>query len=117
MNLLANIYGGMGRQTDSLKLRVETLGANEIEARSRPLEHGQLHENLAISYDYVGRPADALKLHEEPLAIRKAKFSPPTIPLPFAMAAAAVYPDLGRHAEAHAVRADVAADEGTSPRG
>ena len=57
--------------------------------------------NLAVSYAALGRHAEALKLREETLALRKAKLGPDHPDTLTSMNNLAVsYAALGRHAEA-----------------
>ena len=57
--------------------------------------------NLANTYRYLGRHAEALKLHQETLALRKAKLGPDHPDTLVSMNnLAASYYYLGRHAEA-----------------
>jgi tetratricopeptide (TPR) repeat protein len=57
--------------------------------------------NLAASYTYLGRYADAIKLHEETLALRKVKLGPDHPDTLVSMNDLALsYAALGRHADA-----------------
>jgi serine/threonine protein kinase/tetratricopeptide (TPR) repeat protein len=101
MNNLANSYSDLGRDTDALKLREETLALRKVKlGLDHPQTLGSMN-NLALSYCYVGRYAEALKLNEETLALRKVKLGlndPNTF---FSMHNLAMtYAALGRHADA-----------------
>jgi tetratricopeptide (TPR) repeat protein len=66
--------------------------------------------NLANSYDTLGRHAEALKLHEETLALRKAKLGPDhPDALMSMMTLANSYYYVGRHAEALKLREETLA--------
>ena len=66
--------------------------------------------NLADSYDALGRHAEALKLHEETLALRKAKLGPDHPDTLVSMNNLAnSYDALGRHAEALKLREETLA--------
>jgi serine/threonine protein kinase/tetratricopeptide (TPR) repeat protein len=86
MDYLAFSYDKVGRPDDALKLREEVLalrkaklGLNHLaKAKLGPEQDNTLARmnNLANSYDALGRHDDALKLREEVLAIRKANLGP-----------------------------------------
>ena len=66
--------------------------------------------NLAVSYDALGRHAEALKLNEEALALRKAKLGPDHPDTLASMTSLAnSYTALGRHAEALKLREETLA--------
>ena len=63
----------MGRHTESLKLREETLAHMKAKLSSDDPRTLGAMLNLAVSYATVGERDKALKLNEEVLTIRKAK--------------------------------------------
>jgi tetratricopeptide (TPR) repeat protein len=66
--------------------------------------------NLANSYAHLGRHADALKLREETLALRKARLGPDHPHTLISMNNLAIsYADLGRHADALKLREETLA--------
>jgi tetratricopeptide (TPR) repeat protein len=68
---LASTYASLGRDSEALKLREETVAAQK---RVLPADHPDTlasMNNLANSYFALGRLAEALKLREETLAARK----------------------------------------------
>jgi eukaryotic-like serine/threonine-protein kinase len=98
---LANSYAALGRHTEAVKLREQTLTL--VRAKLGP-DHPETltsMSNLAASYFDLGRHADALKLSEQTLALRQVKLGPDH---PETLASinnvAGVYQALGRHAEA-----------------
>jgi serine/threonine protein kinase len=105
MNMLANCYLDLGRYTDAIALKEETLTL--CRARLGPDHPNTLHSmnNLAVGYDAIGRHADALKLHEETLALRQAKFGADHPDTLMSMHNLAIdYDAAGRHAEALKIR-------------
>jgi tetratricopeptide (TPR) repeat protein len=101
MNSLALSYANLGRYTEALKLREETLALRRTKLGPDNLYTLQSMDNLANSYGHFGRHAEALKLHEESLRLRKAKFGPDHPATVFTMhAMAGCYNALGRHADA-----------------
>ena len=70
-------------------------------ARPRPPRHAHEHEQPGHSYAALGRHAEALKLHEETLALQKARLGPDHPDTLTSMNNLAIsYAALGRHAEA-----------------
>jgi hypothetical protein len=69
MNNLANSYYALGRHTDALKLREETLAIRKAKlGPDHPGTLGSMH-TLAASYAALGRHADALKLCRQTAAM------------------------------------------------
>jgi serine/threonine protein kinase/tetratricopeptide (TPR) repeat protein len=101
MNNLANCYDDLGRPTEALKLREETLALQKLKLGPDHPDTLKSMNNLAISYSALGRHADALELREEALALRKVKLGPDHPDTLSSMHNLAVgYDDLGRPAEA-----------------
>jgi tetratricopeptide (TPR) repeat protein len=73
MTGMANSYAALGRHTDALKLREETLALQKVKLGPDHPNTLMSRSNLALSHAALGRHADALKLREETLALRKAK--------------------------------------------
>jgi eukaryotic-like serine/threonine-protein kinase len=91
----------------------QELAARALYARHRGPDHPDTlasMNNLAASYEGLGRYAEALRLYEETLALRKAKLGPDH---PDTLASmnnlANSYYDLGRHAEALKLREETLA--------
>ncbi len=76
MNNLANCYGDLGRFTEALKLREETLALRRAKLGPDHPDTLQSMHGLAYSYEELGRHAEALKLNEETLTLMKAKLGP-----------------------------------------
>jgi tetratricopeptide (TPR) repeat protein len=76
MHNLANSYDALGRQSEALNLREETLALRKAKLPPDHPDTLQSMGNLAISYNNVGRYADALKLYEVTLAIQESKLGP-----------------------------------------
>jgi serine/threonine protein kinase len=76
MHLLANSYQDLGRHTEALKLREDTLAQQKVKLGPDHLATLASMNSLAQSYDHLGRYADALKLNEETLVLVKAKLGP-----------------------------------------
>jgi tetratricopeptide (TPR) repeat protein len=98
---LANSYAALGRLTDALKLREETLALQKTKLGPDHPHTLATMNNLANTYEALGRHAEALKLNEETLALSKAKLGtdhPDTLANMNNLANS--YFALGRHAEA-----------------
>ena len=76
MTHLANSYAGLGRPTDALKLREQTLALQK--RILGPGDPGTLNSmsNLANSYTSLHRYDDAVALHLQTLALRKSYLGP-----------------------------------------
>jgi tetratricopeptide (TPR) repeat protein len=101
MNNLANSYEALGRHTDALKVREETLALRKAKLGPDHPDTLMSKYNLARSYTVVGRYAEAIKLCEETLALQKAKLGsdhPETLRCMHNLAE--TYSALGRHADA-----------------
>jgi tetratricopeptide (TPR) repeat protein len=76
MNNVAISYALLGRNTEALQLREETLALRkDVLGPDHPDTLVSMNY-LANSYAELGRHAEALKLREETLALRKAKLGP-----------------------------------------
>jgi tetratricopeptide (TPR) repeat protein len=105
MYTLADSYQYLGRHTEALKLREETLELRK--AKLGPDHPDTLLSmiSLAISYERLGRHAEAIKLGEETLALQKVKLGPDHPETLWSMNNLAnSYDVLGRHAEAIKLR-------------
>ncbi len=69
-------YQALGRHTDALKLREETLALQQSRLGPDHPDTLMSMHNLAVGYYALGRHAEALKLREETLSLRKAKLGP-----------------------------------------
>jgi serine/threonine protein kinase len=108
MNDLANSYDVLGRHTDALKLRQETLALNQAKLGPDHPDTLACMSGLATSYQALGRHSDALKLRQETLALYEAKLGPDH---PSTLACmtnlANSYQTLGRYADALKIREEV----------
>jgi tetratricopeptide (TPR) repeat protein len=74
MNNLANCYHALGRHTDALKLRQETLALCQAKLGPDHPDTLASMSGLATTYHALGRHADALKLRQEMLGLYKARY-------------------------------------------
>jgi serine/threonine protein kinase/tetratricopeptide (TPR) repeat protein len=101
MNELGACLFGLGRFTEAVKVREETLALRKARLGTDHRDTLISMNDLASSYSDVDRHAEALKLFEVVLAVRKAKLGPDHPDTLSSMRSLAVcYTDLGRHTEA-----------------
>jgi tetratricopeptide (TPR) repeat protein len=101
MHNLANGYAALGRRTDALRLREDTLPLMKAKLGLDHLDTLKSMMGLASSYHEFGRHADAIKLNEETLALAKAKLGPDhASTLKIMNNLANNYSAVGRHADA-----------------
>jgi serine/threonine protein kinase/tetratricopeptide (TPR) repeat protein len=101
LNHLANSYAALGRHTDALELREQTLAKRTAQLGADHPDTLVSMSNLANSYEAIGRHTDALELRERTLELRKARFGadhPDTLVSMNNLACG--YSALGRHADA-----------------
>ncbi len=76
MHYLGSSYDLIGRLSESLKLREETLALYRAKLGPDHPDTLASMNNLALSYGSLGRETDALKLRQETLALTTAKLGP-----------------------------------------
>ncbi len=105
MNDLAVSYAGLGRHSEALTLREETLKVQKAKLGSDHPDTLMSMHNVAHSYYALGRHPEALALREETLKLRKATLGadhPDTLQSMNNLAYS--YAALGRHSEAQTLR-------------
>jgi serine/threonine protein kinase/tetratricopeptide (TPR) repeat protein len=101
MSNLALVYADLGRHTEALELREETLALQKSKIGPHHLDTLKSMHNLANSYAELGRHDEALVLREEALALEKTHLGPDDpLTLVGMNNLAHSYDALGRHADA-----------------
>jgi serine/threonine protein kinase/tetratricopeptide (TPR) repeat protein len=110
MTNLATMYEDLGRYSDALKLRQETLAIQRAKLGPDDLATLKSMSNLANSYNDLGRNEDALSLREEALPILKAKLGPDhALTITGMNNLALSYSNVGREADALKLREETLA--------